>query len=33
MEWDVSELRSNFPLLDNKRDISRPLKLVGFESA
>jgi hypothetical protein len=33
MEWDVSGLRWNLPLLDNRRDISRPLELVGFESA
>jgi hypothetical protein len=31
MGWDVSESRWNFPLLNNRRDISRPLELVGLE--
>jgi hypothetical protein len=33
MEYDVSGSRWNLPLLNNRRDISRPLKVVGFESA
>jgi hypothetical protein len=32
MEWDVSGSRWNLPLLDNGRDISGPLEIVGFES-
>jgi hypothetical protein len=30
---DVSRSRCNFSLLDNRRDISWPLEVVGFESA
>jgi hypothetical protein len=33
MEFDVSGSRWNLPLLNNRRDISRPLEVVGFESA
>jgi hypothetical protein len=33
MEWDVSGSRWNLPLLDNRRDITVPLEVVGFESA
>jgi hypothetical protein len=33
MEYDVSGSRWNLPLLNNRRDISRPLEVVGFESA
>jgi hypothetical protein len=33
MEWDMSGSRWNLPLLDNRRDISEPLELVGFENA
>jgi hypothetical protein len=33
VEWDVSGSRWNLPLLDDRRDISGSLELVGFESA
>jgi hypothetical protein len=33
MELDVNGSRWNLPLLDNRRDISRPFEVVGFECA